>query len=167
MKEIFSRRSIRKYKGEPVEQEKIDKMLRAAMYAPSAGNEQPWHFIVIKDRDVLTDITKFHPHTHMLKEAPMAVIVCADTSDIKYDGAFWIQDIAASVQTLMLEAESLGIGTCWCGVYPKKELVDNMVKLLDLPEHIIPAAIVAAGYAAEQRKVRDRYSASRVHNEKW
>ncbi len=167
MKEIFSRRSIRKYKEEPVEQEKIDKMLRAAMYAPSAGNEKPWHFIVIKDREIMTAITKFHPHTHMLKEAPLAIIACADIKNIKYDGAFWIQDIAASVQTLMLEAEHLGIGTCWCGVYPKKELVDNLAKLLSLPENIIPAAIVAVGYPAEQREVRDRYSAQRVHYDKW
>lgn len=167
MKEIFSRRSIRKYEDKPVEQEKIDKMLRAAMFAPSAGNEKPWHFIVIKDRSTLNAITEFHPHTHMLKEAPMAILVCADTSNVKYDGAFWVQDIAACVQNMLLEAESIGIGTCWCGVYPREELVGNMASLLELPENIVPVSIVAAGYAAEQREVRDRYSASRVHNEKW
>lgn len=167
MKEIFSRRSIRKYEDKPVEQDKIDKMLRAAMFAPSAGNEKPWHFIVIKDRSTLNAITEFHPHTHMLKEAPMAILVCADISNVKYDGAFWVQDIAACVQNMLLEAESIGIGTCWCGVYPREELVENMKKLIELPEHIVPVSIVAAGYPAEQREVRDRYSASRVHNEKW
>lgn len=167
MKEIFSRRSIRKYKDQPVEQEKIEKMLRAGMFAPSAGNEKPWHFVVIKDRNTLNAITEFHPHAHMLSEAPLAIIVCADTSNVKYDGAFWVQDIAACIQNMLLEAESIGIGTCWCGVYPREELVGNMTSLLELPENIVPVSIVAAGYAAEQREVRDRYSASRVHNEKW
>ncbi|MCC5909759.1 MAG: nitroreductase family protein [Clostridiaceae bacterium] len=167
MKEIFTRRSIRKYKDQAVNQEQIQQMLRAAMYAPSAGNEKPWHFVVMKDRDKLNAITEFHPHTQMLKEAPLAIIVCADISDVKYDGAFWVQDIAACIQNILLQAEALGLGTCWCGVYPKEQLVEGVAKLTNLPEHIIPVAVVAVGHPAEQREVRERYNPNRVHHEIW
>lgn len=167
MKEIFERRSIRRYKDKPVDQEQIQKMLRAAMYAPSAGNEKPWHFVVIRDRSKLNEITSFHPYTQMLKEAPVAIVACADTSDLKYDGAFWIQDMAACIQNILLQGQALGLGTCWCGVYPKVELVEKLSKLIHLPEHIIPVAIIAVGYPAEQREVRERYNPARVHNEVW
>lgn len=167
MEAIFTRRSIRKYKDQPVDEGQIQQMLRAAMYAPSAGNEKPWHFVIVKDREKLSEITHIHPHTQMLKEAPLAIIVCADIRDVKYDGDFWIQDIAASVQNILLQGKALGLGTCWCGVYPKKELVDNISRLIDLPEYIIPVAIVAVGHPAEEREVRERYNPDRVHYEAW
>jgi len=167
MKEIFERRSIRRYQNQQVEDEKIQGLLRAAMYAPSAGNEKPWHFVVIKDRNTLNEITTFHPHTQMLKEAPVAILVCADTSDVKYDGMFWIQDIAACTQNILLQAVELGLGTCWCGVYPNEALVGSMAKLAKLPAHIIPVAVVAVGYPGEEREVRERYNAERVHYEIW
>ncbi len=167
MKEIFDRRSIRRYLDKPVADEDIQKLLRAAMYAPSAGNEKPWHFIVIKDRRTLEEITSIHPHTQMLREAPMAILVCADMTDIKYDGMFWIQDIAACTQNILLQATELGLGTCWCGVYPSERLVEPMAKLAKLPQHIVPAAIVAVGHPGEERVVRERYNPERVHYEVW
>jgi nitroreductase len=167
MKEIFSRRSIRKYENRPVEDDQLQKLLRAAMYAPSAGNEQPWHFVVIKDRKKLDEITTFHPYSQMLKEAPLAIIPCADTSIAKYDGSFWIQDISASIQNILLQAEALGLGTCWCGVYPVEKLVKEVSYLVNLPEHIIPVAIIAVGYPLEKREVSDRFKPDRVHYENW
>ncbi len=167
MKEIFSRRSIRKYQDKAVDEAQIEELLRAAMYAPSAGNERPWHFVIIRDRDKLNEITKFHPYTQMLKEAPLAIAVCADISNVKYDGAFWVQDIAAAVQNILLQGESMGLGTCWCGVYPKKELVEGVSQLLNLPGHIIPVSVIAVGYPAEKKEVRERYNPDRVHYENW
>ena len=167
MKEIFSRRSIRKYKDMSVDDVQIEELLRAAMYAPSAGNEQPWHFIVVKDREKLNEITTFHPYAQMLKGAPLAIIACADTSIVKYDGAFWLQDISASIQNILLQGEYLGLGTCWCGVYPRQELVEGVSKLFELPEHIIPVGLVSIGYPAEHREVRYRFKQDRVHNETW
>lgn len=167
MKEIFTRRSIRKYEGKPVSDDQIHKLLRAAMYAPSAGNEQPWHFIVIKDRQILDEIPKHHPYTQMLLEAPLAIIPCCDISNLKYEGAFWVQDIAAAIQNILLEAEHLGLGTCWCGVYSRKELVDKISEILNIPEHIMPVAVVAVGYPGEKREVRERFRPDRVHHDKW
>ncbi len=167
MKEIFNRRSIRKYEEQPVSDEKIHRILRAAMYAPSAGNERPWHFIVIKDRKTLDEIPKHHPHTEMLKEAPMAIVPCCDTSNLKYDGAFWIQDMAAAIQNILLEAKHLGLGSCWCGVYSREILMEPVARILNIPEHIIPVAVIAIGYPGEEREVRERYNEDRVHYEKW
>ena len=167
MKEIFSRRSIRKYQDIPVDDAQINELLRAAMYAPSAGNEQPWHFIVVKNKEKLNEITTFHPYTQMLKGASLAIIVCADTTIVKYDGDFWVQDISASIQNILLQGEHLGLGTCWCGVYPRKELVEGVSKAFNLPEYIIPVGLISIGYAAEQREARDRFKQDRVHNEAW
>ena len=167
MKEIFNRRSIRRYENKPVDDNDIQRLLRAAMYAPSAGNERPWHFVIIKDRNKLNEITNIHIHTQMLKEAPLAILACVDTTDLKYDGAFWIQDISASIQNILLEGEHIGLGTCWCGVYPRQELVDGVSKLFDLPEHIKPVSIIAVGHPAEQREVRERFDPDRVHYENW
>lgn len=167
MKEIYSRRSVRRYENKPVGDYQIRELLRAAMFAPSAGNEQPWHFVVIKDRKKLDEITTFHPYSQMLKEAPLAIIVCADTSIVKYEGAFWIQDISASIQNILLQAEAMGLGTCWCGVYPVEKLVKEVSKLVNLPEHIKPVGIIAVGYPGEKREVSDRFKPDRVHYENW
>jgi len=167
MNEIYMRRSIRKYKDIPIEAGKIKQVIRAGTYAPSAGNEKPWHFIVITKRETLESITTFHPYTQMLKSAPVAIIACADLTNIKYDGVFWIQDMSAAVQNMLLEATSLNLGSCWCGVYPNPTLVDKLSILLDLPTNIVPAAIVALGVADETREVDERYSDLRVHFEKW
>lgn len=137
------------------------------MYAPSAGNERPWHFVVIKDREKLDKIPTFHPHTLMLKEAPMAIVVCADTRAVKYDGAYWIQDIAASIQNMLLEAEHLGLGTCWCGLYPRMELADGVSDLIKLPDQVEAVALIALGYPGETRQVRERFDEDRVHYEEW
>lgn len=167
MKEILSRRSIRKYEKKPISDEKIQRILRAAMYAPSAGNERPWHFIVIKDRKILDEIPTFHPHTQMLLEAPLAILPCCDTSNLKYNGVFWVQDMAAAIQNILLESKFLDLGSCWCGVYPRKEFIEPIKSLLNIPEHIIPVAVIAIGYPGEEREVRERYKEERVHYEKW
>jgi nitroreductase len=95
MKEIFKRRSIRKYKDKKVEKEKIEKLLKAAVAAPSAGNEQPWHFVVIRDRNILNHLAEVHPYAKMLKDAPLAVAVCGDLNKQRHEG-FWVQDCAAA-----------------------------------------------------------------------
>lgn len=167
MKEIYSRRSIRKYKDTPLDESQINQVIRAGTYAPSAGNEKPWHFIVITKRETLEAITTFHPYTQMLKAAPVAIIACADLTNVKYEGIFWIQDMSAAVQNMLLEATSMNLGSCWCGVYPNPVLVDNLSKLLDLPSNIIPTAIVALGVADEAREVDERFNEALVHYEKW
>ncbi len=166
MKAIFARRSIRKYKSKPVERDKVEKLLAAAMAAPSAGNGQPWHFVVIDERDTLNRITEFHQYSQMLKEAPLAVVVCGDTGNERYSG-FWVQDCAAATQNILLEAYELGLGTVWLGVYPNESHISNMRNLLNLPEEVFPLAIVAVGYPDEQKEPADRYTSEKVHWNGW
>ena len=163
---ILSRRSIRKYTSQPVPQELIDELLKAAMSAPSAGNEQPWHFVVIRDRKVLNEIPKSHPYSKMLKEASAAILVCGDLEEERHKG-FWIQDCSAATQNILIAAHAKGLGAVWLGVYPREERIDGLRKLLGIPEHVMPLSLISIGYPAEQKPPADRYDTSRIHNDRW
>ncbi|MDD4876669.1 MAG: nitroreductase family protein, partial [Dehalococcoidales bacterium] len=129
---IFTRRSIRKYTKQLVSDEVIRKLLEAGMCAPSAGNRQPWCFVVINDRRVLNEIPKYHIYSHMLKEAPVAILVCSDLH--KEMTGFGVEDCSAATQNILLAAHALGLGAVWLGVYPSEPIVIDTKKLLNLPE---------------------------------
>ncbi len=163
---ILTRRSIRKYRNKDVSDELVEKLLKAAMSAPSAGNQQPWHFIVVRDREILDEIPKIHPYSAMLKEAPLAIVICGDVNLEKYKG-YWVQDCSAATQNLLLAAHHLGLGAVWLGVYPVEERVEKIKKLFNMPESVIPLCIVAIGYPAEEKPPADRFDKSRIHYDKW
>ena len=166
MREIFERRSIRKYKDKKVEAEKIEKLLEAAAAAPSAGNEQPWHFVVIKDRKRLDHLAEIHPYAKMLKEAPLAVAVCADLNKQKHQG-FWVQDCSAATQNILLEAVSLDLGAVWLGCHPAEAREKAVSEYLELPANFKTLSLIAVGYPAEEKGKTDRLSEDIVHYEKW
>ncbi len=166
MDAIFVRRSVRKFTTEKVLPPALDYMLKAAMAAPSAGNQQPWEFVVIDDRAVLDKIPSVHPYAEMLKQSPLAILVCGDLTREKRKG-FWIQDCAAATQNLLLAATTLGLGSVWLGVYPREDRVEGLRALLNLPEHIVPFALVPVGEPDEHKPPSDRYDATRVHKNKW
>jgi nitroreductase len=166
LESIFTRRSIRKYTDRPVPEDLVTELLRAAMAAPSAGNEQAWQFIVIRDRALLNAIPKFHPYSAMLKHASVAILVCGDLTLEKYKG-YWVQDCSAATQNLLLAATAKGLGAVWTGVYPLEDRVAGMRKLLNLPEHVIPLSLVPIGFPAEQPAKIDRFNAERVHRDRW
>src|SRR5665647_680519 len=145
MKEIFERRSIRKYSKLPIPDDDIEKLLRAAMAAPSAGNQQPWEFIIIKDKNILAAIIKIHPYSQMLKEAQLAIVICADLEKEIHSG-YWVQDCSAATENILIEAQHLGLGSVWLGVYPKEDRVKGLTELLNLPVRVIPLSIVSLGY---------------------
>jgi nitroreductase len=163
---IFTRRSIRRYKDDPLPDPIIYELLRAAMAAPSAGNEQPWHFIIIKDRDVLDRITQIHPYSQMLKEAPTAILVCGDLMLERHKG-FWVQDCSAATQNLLIAARAKNLGAVWLGVYPREDRVNGLGRLLDIPEGVVPFALIALGYSAEDKRPEDRFNVDRIHLERW
>ncbi|MFO7295497.1 MAG: nitroreductase family protein [Caldicoprobacter sp.] len=163
---FFKRRSIRKYKDMDVSQEDIDIILRAAMSAPSAGNQQPWHFIVVDDRQKMKEITKYHPYSSMLNTAPKCIIVAGDTSSQRYEG-YWVQDCAAATQNMLLAIAQLGLGGVWLGVHPRKEREEAIRRIFNIPEHIVPFAIVALGVPDEEKGPSDRYNPERVHVNTW
>ncbi len=166
MKEILERRSIRNYLELPVSDDDIEKLLRAAMAAPSAGNQQPWEFILIKDKKIMTDITKFHPYSQMLNEAVLAIVVCADLDKEKHVG-YWVQDCSAATENILIEAQYLGLGSVWLGIYPREDRVKGLKKLLNLPERVMPLSIVSLGYPAVKKDPSDRYDKLRIHINKW
>lgn len=167
METLFSRRSIRKFTAEQISEQTIQEILEAAMSAPSAGNQQPWHFVVIDDRILLDQIPSMHPHSLMCKEASIAILVCGDLSLEKHVG-YWVQDCAAATENLLLSIHALGLGGVWLGIYPREERVVGFRKLLSIPEQVIPFALIPIGHPAEQKPPRpDRYNQSRIHKNTW
>jgi len=165
MEAILTRRSIRRYTSKRVPKELTIELLRAAMSAPSASNEQPWHFVVIDDRKILDEIPRFHPYSDMLPEAPMAILVCVEL--IPEREGFVVQDGSAATQNLLLAAHAKGLGAVWLGIYPLEERIEGMRKLTHLPNHIAPLALIALGYPDEIIPGEDRYQPQRVHSNKW
>ncbi len=163
---ILTRRSIRKYKKKQISNEIIQNLLKAAFSAPSAGNQQPWHFIIIDDRSILNVIHTFHPSAKMLMDADKAILVCGDVHLEKFKG-YWMIDCAAATENILLAAHGLGLGACWLGIYPREGRVAGMRKLLHLPTHIIPFSLISLGYPAEEKQNEERYNTSRIHYNKW
>ena len=166
MDTILSRRSIRRYQNRPVEDALVEYCLRAAMAAPSAHNQQSWAFVVIDDRELLDAIPGFHPYSRMLYEAPMAILVCGDERELK-SADFWPQDCAAAVENILLAACSRGLGSVWMGVYPKEPIMQGFRRLLNMPGYLVPFALVALGYGAEEKGPSGRYDPGRVHRNAW
>jgi nitroreductase len=163
---ILSRRSIRRYTPQPVPEAVIKQLLEAAMSAPSAGNEQPWQFVVITDRRTLDEIPGFHPYAEMVKEASVVILVCGDLRLEKYKD-HWVQDCSAATQNLLLAAHAKGLGAVWVGIYPTEDRILRMQKLLGLPRHVVPLCLVPVGHPAERVPREERYDASRVHQNRW
>ncbi|MBN1993778.1 MAG: nitroreductase family protein [Anaerolineae bacterium] len=163
---IMTRRSIRHYTPQPVSEELIEKVLRGAMAAPSARNEQSWQFVVINDREILNVIPKYHQFSEMLREVPLAIVVCGDVRRESHRD-YWQQNCAAATQNLLLTAHALDLGAVWLGLYPREDRVAKTQALLGLPEGVIPMAIVALGYPAEEKSPSDRFDPAKVHRNRW
>ena len=166
MKAILSRRSIRKYKPDPIPDDLLRELLEAAMSAPSSDNRQPWHFVVIDDRSTLDGITRFHPISFMLKGAPLAIAICGDLHAAK-GSEVWVQDCSAATENLLIAANACGLGAVWLGIYPTKARVCGLKGLLSLPQDIVPLALVAIGYPAEKKPRENRYNENKVHRNTW
>ena len=163
---ILTRRSIRKFLPKAVSRAEIEELLQAAMAAPSAGNAQPWLFLVITDKDQLARIPSIHPYAAMCTEAAAAILVCGNPQVEKYAG-YWPLDCAAATQNLLLAARAGELGTVWCGVYPQEERVRAFREMFAVPEAVMPFALVALGHPGQPFASRDRYDAARVHWETW
>lgn len=166
MKAILSRRSIRHYTNQAVAEKTVTDILKAAMAAPSAGNQQPWHFIVMTERKILDEIPRFHQYAQMVLEAPLAILVCGDTSKEIHRG-FWVQDCSAATENILIAVNDLGLGAVWVGVYPNEQRVNDFRKLLAIPQHIVPLALVSIGHPAEHKPPADRYDTERIHHNGW
>ena len=161
MNSIFKRVSIRKYQDKPVEQEKIERMLRAAMAAPSACNQQPWEFYVATDKEVIGKLADSSPFAGCAKNAPVVFVPCYRKECQVPE--FAQIDMSAAVENLLLEAEELGLGAVWMGVAPREERMKAVGEILSIPENLAVFAMISCGYPAEEKAQQDRYEECRVH----
>lgn len=163
---LMARRSIRKFTSEPVSDEQVELVLRAAMAAPSAGNEQPWRFVVVRDRATLDALSVATPYARPLASAPVGIVVCADMTVLRYTG-FWVLDCAAAIENMLLAATSLGLGSLWMGVYPEERLVEPVGLVMPTPDDIVVHSMVALGHAESIPQAPDRFEPAYVHHESW
>lgn len=163
---IHTRRSVRAFTGTPVSEDDITAMLEAAMVAPSAGNSQPWRFVVVDDPALLAEASTMNPYAGMAKNAPLAILVCGDLAAEKYSG-FWIQDCSAATQNLLLAATALGLGAVWTGIYPEKDRIKNYSELFTLPEHIVPLALVVIGHPKTSQEPKSRFTPQNIKRNRW
>lgn len=166
MNALLTRRSIRVFSPEPVDLEAVRHMLEAAMYAPSAGDQEPWRFVVIQDTETLKAIALDHPYASALDSAPMAILVCAATRDLPH-ADFWSVDCAAATQNLMLAAHMQGLGTVWIGLHPRRERMSVLSRILHLPDDVEPFALVPVGHPLEKPAQPDRYHPEWIRSETW
>ena len=166
---IMTRTSIRKFKQQAVEAEKVEAMLRAAMAAPTAMNKQPWHFVVVTDKQVLSELAGQGGRGNMLRNAPLAIVVCGDMSKAMQGKGqeYWIQDTSAATENLLLAAHALGLGAVWTGAYPMDDRYTHIQKVLGMPETVVPLNICIIGYPDEQPTPKDKWKPENVSYNKF
>jgi nitroreductase len=163
---ILTRRSIRKFTGKEVSEEQITKLLEAAMYAPSARNMQPWHFVVANKKEIVEKLPHIHPYADMCYETSCAILVCGDTEIEKTEGYIAL-NCGAATQNILIAAHDLGLGAVWLGVYPLKERMEPLSKLFNLPKNVVPVSLIVVGYPAETKETPDRFKEDRIHYNTW
>ena len=159
---IKNRRSIRKYQADKqITKEQLDQLMEAAMMAPSACNSRPWEFFAITKREILDQLAHVHPNIKMCMTATAAIVIVALPQEGKPSGYF-PQDCGAAAQNILLEAEAMGLGACWCGIYPKDTRIAPIRELLDIKEPKIPFNVIAIGYPDEKPECRGFFDESKV-----
>jgi nitroreductase len=163
---IHGRRSIRQFKPGTVDDAVMRRILRAAMAAPSASNEQPWHFLIIRDAEMLAALSEAHTYAQMVAHAAAAIIVCADMSLVKHRD-YWPHDCAAATQNILLAVHAEGLGSVWVGVYPRESRMAEVRSVVPLPEHVHPFCILPIGIPGETKGPEDRFKSTRIHEGQW
>ncbi len=166
---LMTRRSVRAYTDAPVTDAQVDTILKAAMQAPSAYNEQPWEFIVVRNKETLGKIADINKYALAARTAPMGILTCINADLIKHPDQkeYAIMDVSNATMSILLAAHGLGLSTVWTGIYPNAELVPPMKKLFNLPENITPMAFVVIGHAKHAPKHKDHYKPERIRQETW
>jgi nitroreductase len=156
---IKRRRSIRKYKDEPVSDEDIRALLEAAMAAPSADNLQPWEFVVVQDESLRQTLSQTHPWSRMCAGAPVVFAVCVHSRRSNH----WIEDASAATENLLLAATALDLGAVWVGIYPNAGYESHVRDALDIPASMRVLCLVPVGHPAESKPADTKYDEDKVH----
>ncbi len=165
---IMTRRSIRAFTDEPVPEETVEVLIGAAMAAPSAMNEQPWHFVVVREEKARERLSTVSKWAGPMARAPVGIIVCGDTAALHYPGTiYWVYDCAAALENMLVAANALGLGAVWLGVDPWPERAAVVREVVAVPDGVEVLGMVALGFPAETKPPADRYDETRVHRERW
>lgn len=166
---IMTRVSVRDFTGEKISEAQLDTLLHAAMAAPSAINKQPWAFVVVTDEAKIKALGEALPYSRCSNKPAVAIIPCGDLSKaIEGEmGAFWINDVSAATENLLLAAHAMGLGAVWTGLHPDMNRAKLVQEMLGLPEHIIPLCVVPVGVPAEKPEVKDKFKEENIHWNQW
>jgi nitroreductase len=166
---IMTRVSVREFTGEKISAEQIDTLLRAAMAAPSAINKQPWAFVVVTDEAIIAQLGEALPYSRCSNHPAIAIIPCGDLSKaIPGEMAnFWINDVSAATENILLAAHAMGLGAVWTGLHPDMNRAKMVQQMLGMPEHIIPLCVVPVGVPAEHPAIKDKYVPENIHYNAW
>ena len=174
---IFSRKSVRSYTDQPVSDEQVETMLRAAMAAPTGMNVQPWRFVVVRDQAVKEKLAG--PRGGMIAQAPVVFVICGETTlmrkpfgqpdaeAVEVENGNWTQDCSAATENLLLAAEALGLGAVWTAAHPYADRVNPIREALGLPENVTPLCVVPCGYPAGDDQPKDKWKLENIHYDKW
>ena len=163
---IKTRYSVRNYITKKISYKTIKELIELGMNAPSAGNQKPWHFIVIDDKEILDKIPNFHEHSKMLKEASVAILVCFDIFLEKHKGMA-VQDCSAATENILIAANAKGIGSVWLGVYPREKRIKGLKELLKIPKNIIPFSLISLGYPKVNNIKKRIIEIDKIHYNTW
>ncbi len=166
---IHNRKSVRSYTSAPVTQEALMTLVRAGMAAPTARNSQPWAFVVITDRKQLDALAEALPSGRMLAKAGGAIAVCGVEKEfLEGEGReMWVQDCSAATENILLAAEATGLGAVWLGVYPNKERVAGVSRVLGLASGVLPLNVISIGYPTGAERPKDKYKPEKIHLNAW
>lgn len=163
MNSIWKRRSIRKFETRPVEREKLERILRAAMQSPTAKDSRCWEFLVVTDREDCVAVSRMSEYAMCAAAAPVLMIPMVNLTRTSTEECWWVEDLAAATQTMLLQIEEEGLGATWLGMYPRKSRTDALREYFQLPDHILPFAVIALGYKLREKGPEDRWDPEKVH----
>lgn len=164
---IHTRRSVRQFGEAPVSDEQIETLLRAAMAAPSAHNQQPWRFIVVRDRDTLARLAAATKYAAPIGRAQVGIVIVADTGALKTAEDLWVIDCSLAGENMMLAARAIGLGSVWLASWPYEGYMAAIAEILGAPQSVVPVGMFAIGVSASPGPVVDRFHPEWVHRERW
>lgn len=169
IEDIMTRTSVRSYTDREISREQLDTLLRAGMAAPSAANKQPWRFVVVTDKSKLKEIGTNFEYMKQADGAAAAIIACGDL-DATFEGVnsgFWIQDVSAASENILLAAHAMGLGAVWCGIYPDPDRVVKFREMFAIPETIVPMSCIVLGYPSASATPKDKWNPANIHYNNW
>ena len=165
---IMTRTSVRNFTGETISKDKILKLVKAGMAAPSAVNVQPWEFIIVTDKAKLHALRDRLPYAKMLDKAAVAIVVCGNPQkDDTFAKDHWIVDCSAATENILLAAHAIGLGAVWTAVHPDPDRLNTLRTILGIPQTIIPLNVIPVGIPLEVTVHKDKYNPQFIHYENW